>query len=490
MQQNVLGAPRPPSQAPNPARPHLPRSVLRALLTLGLTLAALLLPALPASAHADLLSATPAAGTVVPVRPQQITLHFSERVTLRLSSIKVIGPDGRRVETGPAHATGSDGTTLAVPLSPGARPGTFVVDWLVTAEDDGHATSGAVVFSVGGSAPPTKTATYTPRNRLTNATLDLATWLGLAGLALLLGTTAFRRLCLPTPGHPDRAPAPPHTRTPDHSGCTLTAQPLAPGLTPSLLPLHRAAAVGWAAALLGALLQLFLHGPATQGLSLAHLTDRSPLAATLATHEGHTLAVRILLLAVVAACGEPLLRHSWGLLPTGLLALALAGTWSATSHASNTPALVATTLHVTAMALWAGGLYGTLALLRHHPLAAATATPRFSLLALGAVTTLAVTGLYQAFREVGAPADLADTPYGRLLLLKTALFVLLLAAAAAGANRARRRSVDALRRAVLLELLGVTAVLITTVLLIGTAPATTPAPSPGAARTVPHSQGP
>ncbi|MER5641227.1 copper resistance protein CopC [Kitasatospora sp. NPDC002227] len=446
------------------------RRALRRFATLiALALAALLLPAGSASAHADLLSATPADGAVLTAVPPQVTLRFSEQITLRLSSLKMIGPDGRRIDRGAPHSP--DGTSLTVALAPDDHPGTFVLDWLVTAADDGHATSGALLFSVGAPGRPAVTGPFTPHNRLTDAVLDAAVWLGLAGLALLIGTTAVRRCCLP-PRHavaPGR-PAPGRTG-PGATGYGATAHVAA--CRPDL---RRPAALGWGAVLAGALVQLFVHGPATQGLSLAHVADRSLLAATLATHEGYALSARILLLAVVAAFGEPLLRPAWGPPAAAAPALALAATWSATSHATTGPlvplALAATTLHVACMALWAGGLYAVLSLLRSGgddaELTAATA--RFSLLALAAVTVLAVTGLYQALREAGSPAQLADTPYGRLLLLKTGLVVLVLAVAARSAT-ARRRSATALRRSVLLELLGVTAVLVVTILLIGTAPA-------------------
>jgi copper transport protein len=90
------------------------------------------------------------------------------------------------------------------------------------------------------------------------------------------------------------------------------------------------------------------------------------------------------------------------------------------------------------------------------------------------VVVLAATGLYQAFREVGSFAALTGTPYGKLLLVKTAVFLLVIAVAAGSrtlVSRSRERSTVALRRSVLLELTGVTVVLVLTVLLIGNAPA-------------------
>jgi copper transport protein len=240
------------------------------------------------------------------------------------------------------------------------------------------------------------------------------------------------------------------------------------------------AAAGWAAVLAGTTGQLLVYGPATQGLSPGHVRDRGLLAATLSTHVGHTLVARLMLLALTAAVGEQILRHrragAAGAVP---LALLLALTWSEISHAPGEPlaplSVLVTTLHVTAMAVWAGGV-ATLALLlvRHRgPETAATAR-RFTRFALAAVAVLAATGTYQAWRLLGGFGDLTGTRYGRLLLLKVGLVAAVLAVAAL-----RRARAAAPTRSVLAELAGLTAVLVVTVLLTSTAPASRPAGATG-----------
>jgi copper transport protein len=224
--------------------------------------------------------------------------------------------------------------------------------------------------------------------------------------------------------------------------------------------------------------ELFLHGPATQGDSAARVTDRALLGATLSTREGHLLVARIVLLALVAAIGELLLRHRRGTAPAILLVLGLAATWSGTSHAATGPlvplALAVTTLHVTAFAVWAGGLCGLLVLSRIPDTGLPPLTvARFSRVALGAVAVLAATGLFQALREVGHPRELTDTSYGRLLLVKIATVAVVILVAAFTHRSARRTDAGSsalLRRTARLELLGVTAALLVTVLLIGQPP--------------------
>jgi copper transport protein len=366
----------------------------------------------------------------------------------------VIAPDGHRVDNGPVRGANPDSSAITVTLAADPHQGSYVVNWRATAADDGHTTTGAVVFAVGAPSRTSGAGNQATSDPLTSAVLDLAVWLGLAGLAALVGFAAIRSHCQPA------------------SAATAVQQPTAAADAHRLsaaTEFRWPATVGWTALLVGSLLQLFAYGPATQGESLGHLADRDLLAATLPTHQGEMLAARILLLAVTAAASGPLLRRTaTSTAAATVLTLLLALTWAETSHAADGSlvplALLVTTLHVAAMAVWVGGLL-TLAVLWHRagPELAAT-TARFSRLALGAVTVLAATGLYQAFRELGSPAALTGTPYGRWLLAKTAVLLPVLAVAAV----TRRRPALG---GVLLELAGVSAVLVITVLLIGSAPA-------------------
>jgi putative copper resistance protein D len=91
--------------------------------------------------------------------------------------------------------------------------------------------------------------------------------------------------------------------------------------------------------------------------------------------------------------------------------------------------------HLLATGVWGGGLVPLLLCLRWtrtlpSPVAAATATDRFSRIGLIAVTTLSLTGAYAAWEQVGGVPALVGTTYGRWLLLKLALFGTLLPFAA------------------------------------------------------------
>ena len=110
-----------------------------------------------------------------------------------------------------------------------------------------------------------------------------------------------------------------------------------------------------------------------------------------------------------------------------------------------------TSIHVTAMAVWLGGLAALLFVVprgtrelepadRGRLLAASLS--RFSQVALISVGAILLTGLIQAYVYVRHLGDLIDTGYGRAVLIK---FILLLVLIAVGAYN-RRRSVPRLNR--------------------------------------------
>jgi len=94
-------------------------------------------------------------------------------------------------------------------------------------------------------------------------------------------------------------------------------------------------------------------------------------------------------------------------------------------------------VHLLAGGLWLGGLVplGTLAIQaarsknRAYLSLLRNALPRFSRIAYAAVALVAVSGLINAMLLVGSIEALTTTPYGRLVLVKIALFFLLLAVA-------------------------------------------------------------
>jgi copper transport protein len=164
-----------------------------------------------------------------------------------------------------------------------------------------------------------------------------------------------------------------------------------------------------------------------------------------------------------------------------VLAVALAFTPALSGHADATgrTAVVVDAAHVLAASVWAGGLlFLLLALTWSGELrwaAAARLVPRFSAVALVAVAVLVAAGTVSAYLQVQGWQALIDTTYGRLVLVKAALVVPVLGLGAfnkrfsvprirqeLASARDRRRflAATAAELAIVVAVLGVTAVLV------------------------------
>ncbi|MGW0191230.1 copper resistance CopC/CopD family protein [Streptomyces sp. NPDC003362] len=365
----------------------------RPALTAVLLILLLLGSAAPASAHAALAGTDPRDGTVLKSAPRALTLDFTESVGLLDGSVRLLGPDNRRVHVEePRHVPGGD-DRVRVTLPDGLRTGTYTVAWRVVSADS-HPVSGVFTFSVGKATRTTAAPdTGPPEHPATKALHTLARHLAYLAVALLLGTAAFIAVCRP----------------------------------PDPRPLRRLLVTGWWTLLLSTLALLLLRAPYETGTAPWTAFDPAALTRTLTGRPGMALLARVaLLLLLVRLPRRPLPAVH---VP---LAVGLALTWAAAEHASagiQVPvAMTSSVLHLLATAAWLGGLAALLASLRHGTLPAGT-VHRFSRLAFASVTVLAVTGTYQSWRGLGSFDALTETSYGRLLLAKLAGVALLLAAA-------------------------------------------------------------
>ena len=115
-------------------------------------------PARQAFAHASLLSAVPADGTMVLEPPKTIRLEFNEPVSpLRM---RLVRPSGEVAAL--TDVTAKDNTvTVALPAA--TQQGSYVLSWRVVSAD-GHPVGGVVTFALGHPssgvrAPPVAGAT-------------------------------------------------------------------------------------------------------------------------------------------------------------------------------------------------------------------------------------------------------------------------------------------------------------------------------------------
>lgn len=123
----------------------------------GIAVAAAVLfaTAVPASAHDELLSSTPAEGEQLAAAPASVSLGFSADVLELGATVIVADADDRDWAAGaPVVQAGS----VETPLADGMPAGGYEVRWRVVSSD-GHPISGVIPFTVGDAAPLENTAT-------------------------------------------------------------------------------------------------------------------------------------------------------------------------------------------------------------------------------------------------------------------------------------------------------------------------------------------
>ncbi|MFJ2645973.1 copper resistance CopC/CopD family protein [Streptomyces sp. NPDC087420] len=401
-----------------PAAP-LVRLLLVATVLLGTVLTVL---SGTASAHAALTGSTPEDGAVVATAPKDVTLTFSEQVALSDSSIRVLDPSNKRVDTQKIRNLSSGKiVSYAVDLHAGLPDGTYTVAWQAVSADS-HPVSGAFTFSIGA---PSKTEATLPAEKagggLVGFLYDVARYVSYTGFILLVGGSAF----------------------------VLGSWPRGA----SVRPLQRLVVQGWIALTAATLVLLLLRTPYTGSGELADAFDLGGLRAVLTTKTGTALVSRLLLLGAAALFvavlfgayarrGTPANEDeakekkdlTFGLAVGGVVVAAgIAATWALSEHASTGIqaglAMPVDVLHLLAVATWLGGLTALLVALYRAPSIEAAAVRRFSRTAFVSVVVLAATGLYQSWRQVGSWSALGDTSYGQLLLVKVGLVAVLIAIA-------------------------------------------------------------
>ncbi|MCX5601252.1 copper resistance protein CopC/CopD [Streptomyces phaeochromogenes] len=421
------------------------RKPLTALALVCAVLALLLGGAGPASAHAALSDSNPADTSVLKTAPKQVTLAFTEAVSLSDGSLRVLSPKNERADRGAPTHLGKKGNTARVMLREKLSEGTYTVSWRVVSADS-HPISGAFTFSIGQESATTAVVpTESPDDTAVSRLYGFSRYVAYGGLALLIGVAVFPLVCWP-------------------AGARLR-------------PLRKLLIGGWTTLAVSTVVLLLLRGPYETGQGLSAVSDPSLLGQTITGRTGAALGTRLLLLAAAATLAAQLTarhrrpaeqtrqesaadaadptdtisttagatappvdtrRFGLGMRAAGaVLAVGLTLTWAAAEHASaglQVPlAIPVSALHLLAMAVWLGGLVALTLTLFRAP--AGTVTPasavaRFSRLAFAAVVVLVVTGVYQSWRQVGSWDALSSTEYGRTLTLKVAAVILVLITAA------------------------------------------------------------
>jgi copper transport protein len=374
------------------------RTIARRLLLIGIILLAVLsLGTGVASAHASIVTTSPADGTSVTPSPSTVTATFSERVSIGVGGLTVRNTKGLRVDSGPSKVDGV-GTTVTVGVQTALPDGTYVATYRVLSAD-GHPVSGSFLFGIGSGPIDTNAASLsgTGGNRAWEIAGTAARFLMYLSALLAAGLVFFLAFI--------------HDRDEDRW---------------RLIGFARIATI---TALFGAVGIVVAQAALLSGKNLSAITDGGVLGDVLNSRLGWSLAALTMgLIAVHLSTDISNLIASQALALYG--GLATAASFAIWGHSTELAPIwlssVADVIHVSAAAVWFGGIVGLVLVLRRpidQPVAStARVVGRFSTTAAISVGFLAIAGLALSWNATGGSWEaLISTTYGRLLIVKVAI---------------------------------------------------------------------
>jgi copper transport protein len=384
--------------------------------------------ALPASAwaHAALLRTTPEASGTIPSSPARVTLTYDEAVAPKFAVVSVTNAAGRQEAAASPAALPSDPDTIAVPVRH-LPEGWYLVYWRVISAD-GHPVRGAFTFAVGPNPGPAPQFVIPSLSEsATSPQLIVTRWLAFLGLMLAVGMFALR---------------------------AVIARPGAAVNVAPLRALSKATAVAVVFALLAIPVYVLVATAEFAQRPVVDLAATVPVVRDSNLGRSFTDLEAVLALFAIAAWavlwvddGRRRHRSVAALLAlTGALLAAAAATAvpGLAGHAAQTsPAALSLVLdwtHVTAAAIWLGGLLGVILLAARTPAAERVEmlgliVPRFSNTALVCVLLVIASGVAASILHLPTLSSLWGTSYGKAILVKVAL--LACALVAGGMNYAR-----------------------------------------------------
>ena len=308
-------------------------------------------------AHATLVSAEPADGSVLAQPPKMVQLQFNESVTPAVIGLIDAGGKTREV------ATRAVGQSVLMVLPDDLPQGTQVVSYRVVSQD-GHPVAGSLVFSIGVvtvGAPPVDAKPLTVLIWLARIGVYVGLFAGVGGafFAAWIG----------------QGPA----------GSTVSRGALAVGV-------------------FSAIASLGLQGLDLLDLPFSAIVTSAPWTSALATSLGPSLLIAIAVMAIAwFAWKSPSMTIAWVL---AMLAMAGVGLSLATSgHAATASPQWLTRpssfLHGVAVAYWIGAFVPLAAMARRRDNELPRVLHQFSAIAVPVVGLLVLTGLALAIIQLG-----------------------------------------------------------------------------------------
>ena len=401
------------------------RPRLRRIATILIAAAVPLFGASPALAHGELERSDPPNGGMVAEGRSSLSLWFTEPIRLEASTFTLYSLGEDAVTSSPGDGSGSvrSGVEVAITVVPSGTDGQgfveiatdplaraiYRLDFSVLSADDGHASSGSLLFGAGvRPAAPSASAGFPQPSNL------LLRWVELSAVMLAIGAMAV-------------------------SGRVLVSIGPVGGAS-----LRRALWIGAVAACVavvaGAISPFFKEAHA--GLSVGAWFDATRATLT-ATAWGRLWVLREVALAIAAAAlVSRAIRREPGRRRAAIAMIAIAaavcvGAWA--GHASGLPrssgvAALASAIHLASAGVWAGGIT-VLAIclvpaMRRDPDARgpiiSSAWRAFSPMAAVATVVLVASGLYEMGRYLPDLGSVTSSLYGRVVAGKVVLIAVAL----------------------------------------------------------------
>ena len=143
--------------------------------------------ATPAAAHAAVTASSPAQGAHLAKVPHTVTINFDQPVQPDDGGLVVLNSSGQRVEVTSGHPAPA---TLSATLPASLGPGAYVSDYTVTSVD-GHVVSGGIVFLVGHVKAGAITTLARPRTSFASWVDDFGQFLVYLGVLVASGLAFF-----------------------------------------------------------------------------------------------------------------------------------------------------------------------------------------------------------------------------------------------------------------------------------------------------------
>lgn len=363
---------------------------------------ALLFSASPAWAHGGLERSDPPNGGVVAVGRSALTLWFTETIGASASTFDLHTSDGVRVAVTASISETERGGIVRISAQPLTKA-TYLLDWKVLSTEDGHSSSGSVLFGVGTRPAGVASAV----GGIPAAPELILRWIDLSAIMLVIGALAVSGRVLGSMGERGNAPR----RRAIFIGTLAAGVAVISGaITPFLLTQRGGSSPG-----------------AWFDATSATLTG---------TPWGHLWIAREFTLVIVTGA----LYRANGTRPAGgwvriaaVALVAVVGLEALAGHAATLPsrsvlAAFASASHLVAAGVWAGGLtilaICLIPLMRHRDTRGpilASAWRTFSPMAALATIVLVASGFYEAGRQIPDLSSLASTVYGGTVAVKLAL---------------------------------------------------------------------